>query len=73
MGAIQVIIQLIIGLTGCLAILLTLKGYTRVGSIVGIIGQPFWLIMSYINGLWGVFVVSIAYLIVWVYGFLRKG
>jgi hypothetical protein len=64
--------QIVIGLLGTLALYLTIKGLVKAGSIIGLVAQPFWILMSIDKELWGVLVVSIAYLGVWCYGLLRK-
>ena len=64
--------QLVIGLLGSLAIFLTLRGHKKLGSVIGIIIQPFWIWMSLDKHLPGVFVVSIIYLVVWIYGALGE-
>jgi len=69
MGA---LLQFIIGITGCLAVYCILTDRKRVGSIIGLVGQPFWIILSIYKELWGVLIVSIAYLGVYLYGFRRK-
>jgi nicotinamide riboside transporter PnuC len=66
-----VFIQLIIGLLGTLAILLTIQG-EKAGCYIGLLGQPFWIWMSITNKLWGVLVVSVAYLCVFIYGILKE-
>lgn len=67
------ILQIIIGISGCLAIYCLLTNRPKLGSIIGIAGQPFWIILSIYKGLWGVLVVSIAYLVVWTYGLIKDG
>jgi hypothetical protein len=38
------------------------------GFILGVLAQPFWFLTSYINGQWGVFLVSVVMTISWSYG-----
>lgn len=66
----QSTIQLIIGLLGTTALFLTIRG-NKWGCWVGLIGQPFWIWMSITNKLWGVLVVSVAYLGVFMYGIMK--
>jgi hypothetical protein len=68
----DILVQSIIGLSGVVALFLTIRG-NKWGCIVGIAGQPFWIFMSIQKKLPGVFVVSIAYLLVFAYGFVTKG
>lgn len=35
------------------------------GFVAGLISQPFWIITTYLNKQWGVFIVSILYLFIW--------
>lgn len=64
--------QLIIALTGGIAILLTqqknekLKKYA---SILGLIGQPFWFYSAYSNEQWGIFALCFFYTYSWALGF----
>lgn len=53
--------QIIIMLSSCVAISLLTTGTEkarRVGSLIGLIGQPFWLWSTFEAGQWGMFVVS---------------
>jgi len=38
------------------------------GFVLGLLSQPFWFVTSYLNKQWGVFVLSIVYAGVWIYG-----
>lgn len=38
------------------------------GFVLGLAAQPFWFITSFVNEQWGVFFVSFAYMISWLYG-----
>jgi len=67
----DLLIQSTIGLSGVVALLLTIAG-KKWGCIIGMAGQPFWIWMSLEKKLWGVFVVSIAYLLVFAYGFVKN-
>ncbi len=59
--------QIAIFVFGILAIILVAKK-NKWGFVFGLIVQPFWFITSYINNQWGVFFVSIAFTISWLYG-----
>jgi len=54
-------IQLIITLSSCIALTL-LTGHNekskRAGCLVGLIGQPFWLLSTFEAGQWGMFLCS---------------
>ena len=75
----DVVLQVIIASTGGGAIWLVNqdKPWSKWGSVVGTIGQPFWLYTSYINEQWGIFLLSLFYLYCWCQGiynnFYRKG
>lgn len=63
--------QVIIGLTGVLAIILLhakRPSVRRWAPTVGLIGQPFWLFTCYEAQAWGMFIVSCMYTFVWVAG-----
>lgn len=64
-------IQLLIALTGGIAILLTQisnQNLRKYAPIFGILGQPFWFYTSYVNGQWGIFVLTIFYAYAWSIG-----
>lgn len=69
------LIQLAIGLTGGVAILLsqqsnaTIKKYA---CIFGLIGQPFWFWMAIDKELWGVFALNCFYSYSWALGFYNN-
>jgi len=50
------------------AAILLISKKIKWGFVVGIISQPFWIVTSYFNKQWGVFIVSILYLFIWGYG-----
>lgn len=50
-----------------LAILLISKKI-KWGFVAGFISQPFWIITTYLNKQWGVFIVSAIYLFIWAFG-----
>lgn len=63
------VIQLLIILSGGLAILFTQQVkypiLNKYAPIIGMVGQPFWLYTSYTNHQWGIFVLSIVYAYAW--------
>jgi hypothetical protein len=66
-----VIGQVIIGLTGVLAIILLhakRPSVRRWAPTVGLVGQPFWLLTSYDTQAWGMLFVSLMYTWVWLVG-----
>lgn len=65
------IVQVIIGICGPLALFLSLAG-KRSGLWIGVLSQPFWIYSSIRSGLWGMFIVSIFYLAVWIYQLSKK-
>lgn len=68
---IDLLLQVVIGLTGALAILLISRGghrWARWGYVVGLVGQPFWLYVTFAAGQWGMFALSAFYAAVWVDG-----
>lgn len=67
---VDMIIQILIFTSACTAIALISRKehWSRWGYIIGIIGQPLWLYDSYGNNQWGIFVVSIWFLISYAQG-----
>jgi len=68
------IVQAAIGLTGAGAVWLTASGDRKgrvVGYGLGLLGQPFWFITSFMYGQWGIFLLSGVYTIAWSRGFLK--
>jgi hypothetical protein len=66
--------QLMIGITGAIAIGMTQSRSVtlqRWACIVGLIGQPFWFIAAWKAGQWGVFVACCFYSLAWCGGFYR--
>jgi len=61
------IIQFCIFLFGVTSIVLVSRK-NKWGFVVGLCSQPFWLLNSFINKEWGIFLVSIAYTVSWSYG-----
>ena len=52
---------------GILAIILVARK-NKWGFVLGLLGEPFWLITSYLNKQWGVLLLSIIYVGSWSYG-----
>ena len=64
--------QLIIALTGGIAIYLTQQkneSIKKYASILGLIGQPFWFCSAYSNEQWGIFALCFLYTYSWALGF----
>lgn len=63
------ITQIIIGITGVIAIYLTAYKSDPlnaiIGSAFGLIGQPFWLLTSLKNEQYGISILSLLYTAVW--------
>lgn len=67
MISLDVIAQIGISIFGVSAIILVAKK-NRWGFVLGLASQPFWLITSYLNKQWGVFLLSAVYVFSWAYG-----
>jgi hypothetical protein len=68
------LVQLIIALSGVLALALTqsmLFERRRWASIVGLAGQPFWLTITFSWATWGMFLCSVLYTLVWCWSFYK--
>jgi len=63
----DIIAQIGIFIFGIAAIILVSRK-NKWGFVFGLISQPFWYITSYLNGQWGVFLVSVVYTASWAYG-----
>ena len=63
----NIIVQAAIFILGTLAIVLVAKK-NKWGFVAGFFSQPFWIITSYKNQQWGVFLVSIIYTFSWAFG-----
>lgn len=64
-------IQTLIVLSGVLAVALTqftLLEHRRWAPVVGLVGQPFWLYITYSPLTWGMFVCSVLYTLIWLVG-----
>ena len=68
---IEIISQIIISLTGIIAIILAQTKnmkYRKYGAIIGLIGQPFWFVTAYNHQQWGIFTLSFFYTGAWIFG-----
>lgn len=61
------IAQVGITIFGASAIILVARK-NKWGFVLGLVSQPFWLITSYLNKQWGVFLLSAVYVFSWAYG-----
>ena len=59
--------QVAIAILGIGAIFLIARK-NKWGFVIGLLSQPFWLITSYLNKQWGVFLLSVIYIGMWTYG-----
>lgn len=68
--------QIIIGITGALAILFSQqKKYPNLiilGPVIGIISQPFWFYVTYQAQQWGMFFLCFIYMYAWVVGLVNN-
>ena len=67
MLSLDAISQIGITIFGASAIILVARK-NKWGFVLGLIAQPFWLITSYLNKQWGVFLLSAVYIFSWAYG-----
>lgn len=75
---IEMIIQIVILLTSALAVWLVNQNnkLSKWGSVLGLIGQPFWLYSTFSSQQWGIFLLSLFYMYCWgqgVYNNFIKG
>ena len=67
------LVQIIIALTGGIAILLSQQEkkpeWKKYASILGLIGQPFWFYTTFVHEQWGIFILSFFYTYAWFVGF----
>ena len=64
-------LQIYLFMTGVTAIWMSqCEGYRwrKISPIIGIIGQPAWMITSYQNEQWGIFVLAFFYTAAWIKG-----
>lgn len=60
--------QMMIALTGCVAVFLTQQNnvkWKKYAPILGLVGQPFWFYTTYANEQWGIFILSFFYTYSW--------
>ena len=62
--------QICIFIFGIVAIVLVARK-NKWGFVFGAVSQPFWFITSFINKQWGIFFVSFAYAVSWIYGIYK--
>ena len=67
MFSLDTIAQIGITIFGVSAIILV-ASKNKWGFVLGLISQPFWLITSFLNKQWGVFLLSVVYVFTWAYG-----
>lgn len=61
--------QAVITCTGCLSLYLIASQEPRTrawAGIVGLAGEPFWMLTAYINGQWGIVALAVVYGVSWV-------
>lgn len=61
------IAQVGVSTLGVLAMILVSRK-NKWGFVIGLASQPFWLLTSAINHLWGVLFLNIVYTFTWIYG-----
>ena len=61
------IAQIGVAIFGIIAIILVARK-NKWGFVFGLASQPFWLLTSYLNKQWGIFLLSIIYVFSWAYG-----
>jgi hypothetical protein len=64
------VMQAAIAFTGCLALWLVTRRarWARWGHVVGLAGQPFWLVAAASHEQWGIFAVALVYTAVFAEG-----
>jgi len=67
MTSLDFIAQIGVAVFGIVAIILVAKK-NKWGFVFGLASQPFWLLTSYLNKQWGVFLLSIIYVFSWAFG-----
>jgi nicotinamide riboside transporter PnuC len=63
----EVIAQSGLAFLGIISIILVARK-NKWGFVFGLLSQPFWFITSFLNGQWGIFILSIFYTVSWTYG-----
>lgn len=46
--------------------------YQKWAPVLGLLGQPFWFISTYLTGNWGIFILCPVYTFLWGMGFWRQ-
>jgi len=66
----DILIQIMIVSTGAAAIwfMARLESWRRWGFIIGLVGQPFWLYVTFTSKQWGMFTLSLWYTYTWCLG-----
>lgn len=67
MNNLDIISQIGVAVFGIIAVVLVAKK-NKWGFVFGLASQPFWLLTSYLNRQWGVFLLSIIYAFSWGFG-----
>jgi nicotinamide riboside transporter PnuC len=67
MNNLDIVSQIGVAIFGIIAIILVSKK-NKWGFVFGLASQPFWLITSFLNKQWGVFLLSIIYVFSWAFG-----
>lgn len=73
LGGVFTLEQLFIAVFGLTAIWLALgkdDNLRKWSPVCGLIGQPFWMYFALQNGGWGIFILTIAYTLVYLRGFI---
>lgn len=63
--------QTVIAITGVVAIFLTQsrdRNWQRFACLIGLAGQPFWMMATYQSEQWGMFVLTLFYTLAWCRG-----
>ena len=71
----EIFSQLIIAVTGMVAIYLTQQsneGIKKYAPILGLAGQPFWYCTTLLNEQYGIFVLTLGYTYLWGLGFYNN-
>jgi hypothetical protein len=57
--SIENISQIAIGFLTTLSIFALARKHYRIGFVLGLLSEPFWLYSTYVGGLWGMFAVVV--------------
>ena len=66
----DVVSQIGIIILGAISVILIAEK-NKWGFVFGLLTQPFWFTTSLVNHQWGVFVASLIYTVVWIYGIYK--